>query len=46
VKDRVFSVGDYFRIGLTPISKALPNNPDVSKDHLSLFLNINKHAKL
>jgi hypothetical protein len=41
VKDRVFSVGDYFRIGLTPISNALPNNPDVSKDHLSLFLNIN-----
>jgi len=41
LEDLVFNAGDYFSIGLTPTSSAIPHNPDVSNDYLSIFLNIN-----
>ena len=35
------NVGSYFNIGFTPTSTAVPYNPNVSNNYLSIFLNIN-----
>jgi hypothetical protein len=40
IEDLVFNAGSYFSLGLTPISTAVPYNPDVSNDSLSLFINL------
>lgn len=40
IDDLVFDAGSYFSIGLTPTSPALPYNPDVSNNALSIFLNL------
>ncbi|WP_452220982.1 hypothetical protein [Lacinutrix salivirga] len=41
VEDLMFNAGSYFSVGLTPTSAALPFNPNISNNYLSIFLNIN-----
>jgi hypothetical protein len=40
LSDLVFNAGSYFSIGLSPISAAIPSNPNISNDNISLFINL------
>ena len=40
LSDLVFNAGDYFSLTLTPVSAAVPFNPNVSNDSISVFINI------
>jgi hypothetical protein len=40
IGDLVFNAGSYFTLGLTPVSPAVPFNPSISNDQLSVFINL------
>lgn len=40
VEDLVFNASSYFTIGLAPISGTIPQNPAISNDYVSIFVNL------
>lgn len=40
INDLIFNAGSYFTLGLAPVSAAIPFNPNISNDSLSVFINL------